>query len=85
MRELVRASQYVLTIHANEEMEADGLSVFDVEQCIMTGRIVERQKDRVSGEWKYVIHGKTVAESDVAVVAKPGPTDKVIVLTVFVL
>ena len=28
MRELVRTSQYVMTLHAEEEMEADGLNVF---------------------------------------------------------
>ena len=44
MRELVRTSQYVMTLHAEEEMEADGLSAFDIERCILTGRIVERQR-----------------------------------------
>jgi len=29
----------VLTIHADEEMDADGLSVLDVENAILAGRI----------------------------------------------
>lgn len=74
-----------MTVHAEEEMEADGLNVFDVERCILTGRIVERQRDRVTGEWKYVIHGETTEGASAAVVAKLGPTDKAVVLTVFVL
>ena len=85
LRELVRAGGYVMTVHAEEEMEADGLTVFDVEQCLLTGEIVKRQKDRATGDWKYVIHGETVAETPAAVVAKLGPTGKVVVLTVFVL
>ena len=84
MRDLIRTSQYVMTLHAEEEMEADGLSVFDVERCVLTGQIVERQKDRVTGEWKYVIHGETIEGASAAVVAKLGPTGKAVVLTVFV-
>lgn len=85
MRELIRKNQYVMTFHADVEMEADELSIFDIERCILTGRIVERQKDQDTGEWKYVIHGDTTEDVAAAVVAKLGPTDKVVILTVFVL
>ena len=85
LRELVRTSQYVMTLHAEEEMEADGLNVFDIERSILTGQVVERQKDRVTGEWKYVIHGETTEAVPAAVVAKLGPTGKAVVLTVFLL
>ncbi len=74
-----------MTLHAEEEMEADDLTVYDIERCILTGRIVERQKDRGTGAWKYVIHGKTTDGVPAAVVAKLGPTGKAVVLTVFVL
>ena len=30
MRQLVRASEYVITAHAGEEMESDGLILFDI-------------------------------------------------------
>ncbi len=50
MRTKVRARQYVMTVHAEEEMDADGLSIFDVENALLTGRIVERQIDRPKGE-----------------------------------
>jgi hypothetical protein len=43
MQALVRASEYVMTLHGHEEMEADGLTVYDVEHVILNGRIVERQ------------------------------------------
>ena len=46
MQALVRASEYVVTLHGHEEMEADGLTVYDVEHVILSGRIVERQRDQ---------------------------------------
>jgi hypothetical protein len=58
MREKVRALRYVMTLHAEEEMDGDGLSIFDVEQVILTGQIVERQKDAETGEWKYLVMRK---------------------------
>ncbi len=44
-----------MTVHGVEEMEADGLTVFDIERSILTGEIVGRQKDRVTGEPKYLV------------------------------
>lgn len=83
LRDRVRSRDYVLTIHAEEEMDDDGLSVLDLEQCILTGRIVERQRDRATGEWKYVVVGESTGPSGATAVVKLGPTDKVVVLTVF--
>jgi len=51
MREKVRTRQYVMTLHAEEEMEEDGYSIFDVESGILTGEIFERQKERATAEW----------------------------------
>ncbi len=50
IREKVRQRQYVMTLHAEEEMSDDDLSIFDVERSLLTGEIVERQKDAVTGE-----------------------------------
>ena len=55
MQALVRANEYVLTLHGHEEMEADGLTVYDVQHVILTGRIVERQRDQRRKEWKYLV------------------------------
>lgn len=86
MREKVRRRQYVMTVHAEEEMDADGLSIFDVENAVLTGRIVERQVDvdRPKGDRKYVIRGFPLEGDDVVVaVVKLGPTGKVVFLTVY--
>jgi hypothetical protein len=57
MQEEVRALEYVMSVHAEEEME-DELSILDVEHVILTGGIIERQKDQETGEWRYLIQEK---------------------------
>ena len=83
MRELVRTNSYVVTAHCLDEMEADGLSVFDLEHCLLVGEIIERQKDRETGEWKYRILGGTLNGQRMVVVAKIGPAGKLIIITVY--
>ena len=46
----IRTRQYVMTLHAEEEMDDDEFSIFDIERCILTGEIIERQKDRDTEE-----------------------------------
>ena len=58
LREKIRTRQYVMTVHADEEMDEDELSIFDVESAILSGKIVERQKDQSTGEWKYLVKGE---------------------------
>ena len=83
MREKIRTRQYVMTLHAEEEMDDDNLSIFDVERGILTGKIIERQKDRITAEWKYLIKGETVAGDPVVVVAKLSITGKLVIITVY--
>ena len=72
-----------MTTHGVEEMETHGLTLFDLEHCILTGQIVERQKDPGTGEWKYLIQGKTLGEDTAVVVSKIGPTGKLVMITVY--
>jgi hypothetical protein len=83
MRHKVQNRQYVMTLHAEEEMDDDNLSIFDVESGILTGEIRERQKDRETAEWKYVIEGKTLAGRVIAIVAKISVTQKMVIITVW--
>lgn len=85
IQENVRTRQYVMTLHAEEEMVDDGLTIFDVEHTLLTGEIIERQKDHQTGEWKYLIKGKTFADNKMIVVNKLGPTDKLVIITVYTL
>jgi hypothetical protein len=84
MREKVRTRQYVMTVHAEEEMAGDDLSIFDVEHIILTGEITERQKDRDTGEWKYIVEGGTITGDLAVVVAKLSITGKLVMITVYV-
>jgi len=84
MRELVRRSRYVATAHAAEEMEADGLTIFDVEHSILTGEIVERQRDPETGAVKYVIEGYTLTEKTMYTVVRIAPTGTLVFITVYV-
>ena len=74
-----------MTYHARKEMNDDGLTVYDVESGILTGSIIERQRDRVTAEWKYRIRGETLTGDDIEVIAKLSPTSKLIIITVYML
>ena len=85
MRRLVLERRYIVAAHAYDEMAADDLTVWDVESAILTGRIVERQKDQLTSERKYRLHGEALDGSSMEVVAKVGVTGKLVVITVYTL
>ncbi len=72
-----------MTTHADEEAYEDRLSVLDIENAILTGAIVERQRDCETNEWKYVLRGQTFDGRDVFVVAKFGLLGSLYILTVY--
>jgi len=84
MRDKIRSLEYIMSIHGEEEMNNDSLSIYDVEHCILTGKILERQRDKVTSEWKYRIKGKSLFGGEVEVIAKIGPTGKLVIITVYV-
>jgi hypothetical protein len=83
MRDKIRSRQYIMTVHAEDEMEDDDLSIFDVESCILTGEIVERQKDSQTGEWKYLVKGRALLGNLVITVGKISPTDTLVIITIY--
>lgn len=73
-----------MTTHADEEADADDFTIFDVESAVLTGAIVERQKDRDTGERKYVVQGQTLEGRTLCVVAKFGASGRMLyILTVY--
>jgi hypothetical protein len=60
VRELIRTRRYVMTLHAEEEMDADDLTIFDIESVILTGQLTERQRDRQPDEWKNLVSGQAL-------------------------
>lgn len=83
LRHLIRTLSYVVTTHAADELEDDNLSILDLENIVLTGEIIEHQRDRSTREVKYVIQGSTLEGIAGEVVAKVGPTGKLIVITVY--
>jgi len=84
IREKIRNMEYVVTIHADEAMDDDGLTIFDVEEIILTGEIFERQKDRETGEWKYLIRGETLSKDQAVAVVKINITSTLVIVTLYV-
>lgn len=82
MRQKVCRNEYVVTSHARKEMNDENFTVFDLESGILTGEILERQKDQVTAEWKYRVKGKTVAGGEIELIAKLSPTGKLVIITV---
>lgn len=70
-------------VHAEEEMDNDNLTIYDVEHGILTGEIIEREKDKVTAEWKYRIRGETMDGTEVEEMAKLSPTGKLVIITVY--
>ncbi|MGH8548286.1 MAG: DUF4258 domain-containing protein [Methylococcales bacterium] len=70
-------------MHADEEMDEDNLTIFDVERTVISGEIAERQRDNETGEWKFIVKGSTIDHRQAVVVTKLGRTAKAIIITVF--
>ena len=74
---------YVVSIHAAEELEDDNLTILDIENIILTGRIVERQRDRQTRETKVLIRGRSLDGREAEVVVKLGLTGALYIITVY--
>ena len=83
LRQLIRRLGYVVSTHAADELEDDNLSILDLENIILTGQIVERQRDRTTREVKYVVQGTTLQGSAGEVVAKVSQGGRLFVITVY--
>lgn len=83
LRKLVRALRYVVSIHAAEELEDDDLTVLDLENILLSGQIIARQRDRRSHETKHLVRGLITDGGLAEAVVKIGPTGKLFVITVY--
>ena len=82
-RDRIRRREYVVTVNAEEEMDEDGISVLDLESAVLTGEILERQRDRVTREWKYVVEGTGIDGTSVGVVGKLSLTGRLVIIIVY--
>jgi hypothetical protein len=85
LRQLIRTLSYVVSTHAADELEDDSLSILDLENIVLTGEIVERQRDRGTRETKYIVQGSTLDGTAAEVVVKVSHTGRLFIITVYVL
>jgi hypothetical protein len=83
IRECVRSLNYAVSIHAAEELDDDNLTILDLENIILTGEIIERQRDARTQEVKCVIRGVTLEERHAETVVKIGPLGNLFVITAY--
>ena len=83
VRDLVRSVNYVVSLHAAEELEDDNLTILDLENILLTGRIVERQKERRTRETKTVIRGRILDDREGEAVVKVNLSGALYVVTVY--
>ena len=72
-----------MSIHAAEELEDDNLTILDFESIILTGAIVERQRDRQTREVKYIVRGHTLSDIPAEAVVKIAPDGNLFAITVY--
>jgi len=80
---MVRTLQYFVSAHATEELEDDNLTILDLENIILTGQIVARQRDNQTREAKHVIDGITLDGESAQAVVKTSFSGKLVVITCY--
>jgi hypothetical protein len=83
LRHLVRSLAYAVSAHAADELEDDKLSLLDLENVVLTGKIIERQRDRLTREVKLIVQGHTLEGEVAEVVAKVGSGGRLFIITVY--
>jgi len=79
IRALVRQGEYILSIHAENEMADERFTEQDLEAAILNGRIARRERDRI-GRAKYVIEGTALDRRGMTAVAQFFQTRQLIVI-----
>ena len=83
LRDLIRSLNYAISIHATEELDDDNFTILDLENIILTGAIVERQRDRQTREVKYIVRGNPLSSVLAEAVVKIAPDGNLFVITVY--
>ena len=79
IRSLVRQGNYVLSLHAQNEMANDRFTEEDLGGSILNGEIVRRQRDRI-GRPKYVIEGAALDGRGLTAVVQLFQTRQLVVM-----
>lgn len=72
-----------MTVHAMEEMAEDDLDIVDIEQAVLSGQLVRREKDDARGS-KYVVEGLAAdGETSVGVVGRFQGRERYLIITIY--
>jgi hypothetical protein len=72
-----------MSVHAADEMAEDKLDIVDVEQAILNGQIVRRQKDDPRGT-KYLVEGFAAdGTTSVGVVGRFLGSERYLIITIY--
>ena len=83
IRRSISRGEYDLTVHAVEEMTGDDLDVYDIENAVLTGVLVNEQTDDPRGT-RYTIAGfASDRKTRVEVVGRFKETGVFLVITVY--
>ncbi|MBI1930794.1 DUF4258 domain-containing protein [Candidatus Poribacteria bacterium] len=83
IREKIRNEEYVLTVHAEEEMADDDFIEVDIETAIWNGRIIGRQRDSL-GRAKYIIQGVATDDRKIQIVCRFSDSGNyIVIITVY--
>ena len=83
IRDSVRSLNYAVTLHAAEELDDDNFTIFDLENILLTGEIVARQRDRKTRELKLIVRGVSLEGVEAETVVKFGFAGALFVITVY--
>jgi hypothetical protein len=83
IQEHIRQGEYLLTDHARDEMDEDDFTLYDLEQGILSGTIVERQRDRVTQEAKYRTQGAARDGREMEIIVKFSFTGRLVIITIY--
>ena len=83
IRDCIRSLNYVVSLHAAEELDDDNLTILDLENIILTGEIAGRQRDRKTREVKFLIRGRTIENEEAEAIVKFSRIGPLFVITVY--
>ena len=82
-RQLIRTLNYVVSTHAAEALDDHNLTILDLENIIVTGQVIERQRDAQTREINCVVAGITLDDAAAETVVKIGFSGKFVVITAY--
>ena len=82
IRDRVRAKNYELTGHAEEEREDDDLAIADLEKAMLAGRLEKILTGDPRGN-RYVVRGKAPDGREVEIVCRFLASGKLRIITVY--